>query len=73
MRYTVSVKFNLSGKIEVNGSEIIIYLRSKPEKGKANKELIERLASYFEVSKGKVQIISGLTSRNKVVEIRDEN
>jgi uncharacterized protein len=73
MRYTVSVKFNLSGKIEVNGSEIIIYLRSKPEKGKANKELIERLASYFVVSKGKVQIISGLTSRNKVVEIRDEN
>jgi uncharacterized protein len=56
MRYTVSVKFNLSGKIEVNGSEIIIYLRSKPEKGKANKEPIERLASYFEVSKGKVQI-----------------
>lgn len=73
MRYAVSVKFNLSGKIEVNGSEIIICLRSKPEKGKANKELIERLASYFVVSKGKVQIISGLTSRNKVVEIRDEN
>jgi len=73
MRYSVSVKFNPSGKIKVNGNEITIYLRSKPERGKANKELVERLASYFEVSKGKVQIISGLTSRNKVVEIRDEN
>ena len=51
MNYTVFVKFNPSGKIEVNGNEITICLRSKPERGKANKDMIERLACYFEVSK----------------------
>ena len=37
-------------KIEVNNNEIIICLRSKPDTGKAKKELAKRLASYFEVS-----------------------
>ena len=57
MHYTVFVKFNPSGKIKVKGNEITICLRSKPERGKANKEMIERLAHYFEVSKNKVRII----------------
>ncbi len=35
MRYTVS-----GGKIQVNGNEITICLRSKPERGKGNKELV---------------------------------
>lgn len=69
MHYTVFVKFNLSGKIKVNGNEITICLRSKPERGKANKEMVERLASYFDVSKNKVCIISGLTSTKKLVQI----
>ena len=37
MHYTALVKFNPSGKIEVKGNEITICLRSKPERGKANK------------------------------------
>lgn len=69
MRYTIVVRFNPTGKIQVNGNEITICLRSKPERGKANKEMIERLASYFEVSKDKVRIISGLTSTKKLVDI----
>jgi uncharacterized protein YggU (UPF0235/DUF167 family) len=73
MRYTVFVKFNPSGKIQFNGNEITICLRSKPERGKANKELVEGLASYFEVSKDKVSIISGLTSTKKLVEIQENN
>ena len=56
MHYTVFVKFNPSGKIEVKGNEITICLRSKPERDKANKEMIKRLASYFEVLKDKVCI-----------------
>ena len=47
MHYTVFVKFNPSGKIEVKGNEITICLRSKPERGKANKEMIERLVQLF--------------------------
>jgi hypothetical protein len=69
MRYSVYVKFNPTAKVEVSDNEITICLRSKPERGKANRELVERLASYFEVSKDKVHIISGLTSTKKLVEI----
>jgi len=68
MHYTVFVKFNPSGK-KVKGNEITICLRSKPERGKANKEMIERLASYFEISESKVCIISELTSTKKLVNI----
>ena len=41
MRYTVYVKLNPTAKIEINDSEITICLRSKPERGKANRELVE--------------------------------
>ena len=47
MHYTVFVKFNPSGKIKVNDNEITICLRSKPERGKANKEMIERLVAIL--------------------------
>ena len=73
MRYTVFVKFNPNGKILVNGNEITICLRSKPERGKANRELVDRLANYFGVSKNKVHIISGLTSTKKLIEIQEKN
>ena len=68
MRYSVYVKFNPTANVEVSDNEITMCLRSKPERGKANRELV-RLASYFEVSKDKVRIISGLTSTKKLVEI----
>jgi uncharacterized protein (TIGR00251 family) len=73
MRYTVFVKFNPSGKIALNGNEITIFLRSRPEKGKANKELIYKLAKYFAISTSKVHIISGATSSKKVIEIQETN
>ena len=73
MRYTVFVKFNPSGKIALNGNEITIFLTSRPEKGKANKELIRKLGKYFAISTSKVHIISGATSSKKVIEIQDTN
>jgi uncharacterized protein len=71
MRYTVWVKFNPSGKIQVNGGEITVCIKSKPERGKANKELVEMLASYFRVSKNRVHIISGLKTTKKLVQIEN--
>ena len=41
------VKFNRSCKIEVNNKGTTISLRSKPERGKTNGEMTERLASHF--------------------------
>lgn len=69
MRYSVWVKFNSTSKIQVNGQDIIIYLKSKPVRGKANKELVETLADYFGLPDDRVHIISGLKSTKKLVEI----
>ncbi len=45
------------------------FLKSPPEDGKANKELTEVLAAYFNCKKQDVKIIKGELSRNKVVKI----
>ncbi len=45
------------------------YLKSSPEGGKANKELIEVVSEALSISKRSVIIVQGLTSRNKVLEI----
>lgn len=46
-----------------------VYLHSSPDKGKANKELIEILSGHFHVSKSSVAIVQGETSRTKIVVI----
>ncbi len=46
-----------------------IYVTSPPDKGKANKEVIELLSKYFKVPKSTLEIISGETSRNKIVKV----
>lgn len=69
MRYSVFVKFSPAGKIIVYGDQITISLRSKPERGKANRELIQKLADYFEIDKERILIISGRTSNKKLVEV----
>lgn len=47
----------------------LVRITAVPVDGKANKALIEDLAKYFDVRKGQIRIISGETSRMKVVEI----
>jgi len=42
---------------------------SIPEKGKANEEMLELLADYFQVAKSSVRIVIGKTAREKLVEI----
>ena len=69
MRYSVYVRFNSEGRLEVSGDEIVISIKSQPERGKANRELVKKLAVHFGVSEDKIQIISGLTSRKKIVEV----
>lgn len=69
MRYSVSVRFSSDGRLEVSGDKISISIKSQPERGKANKELVKKLAAHFGVSEDRVRIISGLTSRKKIVEV----
>jgi len=68
MKFEVEVKFH-QDFIIVNGNKIIIGLSSKPEKGKANLELIKKISKKFDISSSQVKIIAGAKSKNKVIEI----
>ena len=71
MKIKVTVKPNSKQqKIEESADgSLIVRLKSPPVDGKANRELIEMLAKQFKVTKSKISIKSGLSSKNKLVEI----
>jgi hypothetical protein len=68
MIYKVSVALH-KDFVEVNGDEIKIGIQSEPQKGKANKELLEKISKHFKISKSSIRIISGEKSRKKIIEI----
>lgn len=45
------------------------YLKNPPEKGKANKELIQLLAKALKIAQNEVEIIAGQASRKKRIKI----
>ena len=71
MEYFVSICFNTTKLFQINGNEIKVSIKSKPEHGKANQELIKLLSNYFQVSSDKIKIIQGIKSRKKIVHIPD--
>lgn len=48
---------------------LVISLKSPPVDGKANEELIRLLAKEFSVAKARIQIKSGSSSRQKIIQI----
>lgn len=72
MRVNVKI-FPCSGRREVvkaDTEDYKVYIKSVPENGKANRELVEILRKHFGCP---VNIISGLASRKKVVRINNGN
>lgn len=55
--------------IKIDPKSFKIHLKSKAQKGKANEELIDLLASHFNLPKTRIKIIKGAYSRNKLIEI----
>lgn len=49
----------------------LVEVCERPEEGKANRAVVLLLAKHFSVSSASVRIVSGHTSRNKVIEIED--
>ncbi len=68
MKYNIKVKLH-EDFLKADGENILVGLKSKPEKGEANKELIKKLAEHFNIHSSRVRILSGFKSRNKIVEI----
>jgi uncharacterized protein len=48
---------------------LTVHLKSPPVDGKANEELIKLLSEKFDLPKSYIRIKSGLSSRQKLVEI----
>lgn len=52
-----------------NGPELRIKVTAPPVDSAANEALIRLLADFFNVSRSKVELVRGHTSRNKVIRI----
>ena len=52
-----------------NGEFLTILVRSKAIQNKANKELVDLLKRKLKISSNQIQIISGLKSSNKLIQI----
>ena len=57
--------------LDKNG-QLKCYLKNPPEKGKANKELIEFIAESLSCSKHEIEIVQGLATRKKLIKIAIE-
>ncbi|MBN1549058.1 DUF167 domain-containing protein [Candidatus Babeliales bacterium] len=55
-------------KLESSG-QLKCYLKNPPEKGKANAELIKRLAQALKLSTERIVLVSGATSRIKMIKV----
>jgi len=55
-------------KVLVENGEIVVHCREEPVKGKVNKELVKEFSRLFHK---RVELISGFTSKQKVLLIRD--
>jgi len=71
VKYEVEVKFH-EDFIRVEDNRIVVGIKSRPEKGKANLELVKKLAKHFNVHSSQVRILSGFTSRKKIIEVVDK-
>ena len=71
MKISVKVKPNAKEKkIEkLAGGSFLVWVKAKPQDGLANYAVREALADYFGVSRSRVIIISGQTSKKKIFEI----
>ena len=73
MRISVRVVPNArKERVEAFASGLKVYVTAPAIEGKANKRLIEVLASYFKIKKSGLKIIKGRASRDKVVEVSKE-
>lgn len=55
---------------KINDNDYKINLKSKAEDNKANIELLKLLKKYFKVDSNNINILKGLRSRNKIIEIK---
>lgn len=70
MRYEVLVKPGAKkDEMTISDTKIVIRTTKRAHDGEANVAVVNMLAKHFHIAKGKIKIVRGVTSRNKIVEI----
>jgi len=75
MKIQVKVKVkpnSRTAEVSREGDSFIVKVKEPPKEGKANQAVIKLLAGHFGVPQSQVRILSGLKSRNKVIEVAEE-
>ena len=71
----ISVRVNPNARQEkiekVNEGHFRIWVKEKPQEGKANKAAIKVLSEYFGVPQSQVILLKGQSSREKIFEIKN--
>ena len=68
MKYNVKVVLR-SDFVRKTEEGLEVGIRAVPEKGRANADVIRKIAKHFRVPQSSVRIVSGSTSRKKVIEV----
>jgi len=72
MKIFVNVK--AGSKVEkvekIDGRNYKLWVKAPAKEGKANQAVVKALAKYFGVAKSNIEIISGIKSKKKLVEIK---
>jgi len=58
------------GIIKKSEDSFGIKIKEKPEKGLANRKVMNVLSSYFKIPLSKIRLIKGFKQRNKIFEIK---
>ena len=70
MKVLIRVKSNSkTEEIVQEGDKLLIKVHEQPREGKANQAVIKLLAQHFGVSMSQIRILSGLRSKNKIIEL----
>lgn len=73
MKIQVKVKpSSRTEEVSQEGESFIVKVKEPPREGKANQAVIKLLAEHFGVPQSQVRILSGFRSKNKVIEIVEE-
>jgi uncharacterized protein (TIGR00251 family) len=69
-RLEIKVIPNSATEEVIEAEPLIVRVREPPSKGKANRAVVKLLARYFNAN---VRIVSGATSKRKVVELEEKD
>lgn len=69
IRVKVKPQSSQSRVEKVSGNEYRVWVHASPEKGKANRAVIELLSKYLNIPKSRLKIKKGETNRLKFLEI----